>query len=410
MRLVIDFQGAQSASRERGIGRYTTSLAREMIRQKGKHEVFLVLNGLLVDTIEPVCAAFADILPQDHILVWEAAGPVRFMEDGNAQRRMAAEILRESFIASLNPDMILITSLFEGMLDDAVTSIGSIYSDYPSAVIFYDLIPLLYSERYLGNDQITRWYLSKLKHFQKADLLLAISESTAQEAVDNLMFSEDVVVNISTACDNSFRPLVVDTETRGKIAKKFGINRDFILYTTAGDARKNNDALVRAFGSLPTAVRKRHQLVFISSSLPADQETALRKIASSSGVSPNDFLILRLVSDDDLALLYSACKLFVFPSLHEGFGLPALEAMACGAVAIGSNRSSLPEVLGDEELLFDPLDDQSISDRILEFVTDEAKLERFRSHARKQAGKFSWSDCAARSWSALEKFLADTAR
>lgn len=408
MRLVIDFQGAQSASRKRGIGRYTMSLIREMIAQRGGHEVFLILNGFLVDTIDPICRTFSNILPSDHILVWEGAEIVRYMESENAQRRMAAEILRESFIASLNPDMLLVTSLFEGV--DAVTSIGSFYRNYATSVIFYDLIPFLYSDRYLGNDYVSRWYLNKLNYFQRADLVLAISGSAARESIEYLSFQEKSVRNISSACDGNFRHLAISVEERVKIVKKFGIVRDFIFYTTAGDSRKNNDALIRAFGLLPESIRKRHQIVLVSSSIPDDQESSLRKVASSFGVPDSDLLILHHVSDDDLVFLYNSCKLFVFPSLHEGFGLPALEAMACGAVAIGSNRSSLPEVLGDEELLFDPFNDQSISDKILEFLVDEAKLERFRIHARKQADKFSWSDCAARSWSALEEFLTDMPR
>ena len=115
MRLVIDMQGAQTASRFRSIGRYTLSLAQAIARNRGQHEVFLALSGLLPNTIEPIRAAFDGLLPQENILVWYAPGPVRGCEPGNAWRREAAEHIREAFLASLRPDVVHITSLFEGL-------------------------------------------------------------------------------------------------------------------------------------------------------------------------------------------------------------------------------------------------------------------------------------------------------
>ena len=123
MRIVLDLQGAQTRSRFRGIGRYTLALAKAIVANRADHEVLLALSGLFPDTIEPIRAAFDSLLPQDNIRVWLAPGPVG-VDTGNALRRQIAEPIREAFLASLEPDMVHVSSLFEGFGDDAVTSIG----------------------------------------------------------------------------------------------------------------------------------------------------------------------------------------------------------------------------------------------------------------------------------------------
>ena len=97
MRIVIDMQGAQTASRFRGIGRYTMEFARAVVRNRGEHEIFLVLSGLFPETIEPIRSAFNGLLPQENIRVWSAPGPVSELHPDNASRRQVAELLRDSF-------------------------------------------------------------------------------------------------------------------------------------------------------------------------------------------------------------------------------------------------------------------------------------------------------------------------
>ncbi|MCF6178906.1 MAG: hypothetical protein L3J63_05880 [Geopsychrobacter sp.] len=108
MRIVIDMQGAQSASRFRGIGRYTLSLVQAMVRLRGDHEVLLALNGLYTDTIEPLRAAFMNLLPPENIRVWDALGPVGAHDYRNDARRKASEIVREAFLSALEPDVVLV--------------------------------------------------------------------------------------------------------------------------------------------------------------------------------------------------------------------------------------------------------------------------------------------------------------
>lgn len=164
MRIVLDMQGAQTESRFRGIGRYTIAFAQAVARNRGEHEVMLALNGLFPESIEPIRAAFDDLLPQENIRVWHVPGPVCEGHPGNDSRREAAEFLREAFLASLRPDVIHISSLFEGYLDDAVTSIGRFDTSTPVSVTLHDLIPLLNPEHYLQpNPRYEQYYLRKIE-------------------------------------------------------------------------------------------------------------------------------------------------------------------------------------------------------------------------------------------------------
>ena len=197
MRIVIDLQGAQSTgSRNRGIGRYSLSLAQAIVRNRGGHEVMIALSDLFPDTIEPIRAAFDGLLPQESIRIWTAPGPVNAADPSNTWRREVAENLREAFLASLRPDIVLISSLFEGLGDDAVTSIGVFSQSFPTAVTLYDLIPFIHSQLYLENPIAENWYLKKIDHLRRADLWMAISESSRREGIEYLGLPENRVVNV----------------------------------------------------------------------------------------------------------------------------------------------------------------------------------------------------------------------
>lgn len=202
MRIVIDVQGAQTENRFRGIGRHTISITKAIVRNCGEHEVFLALNGAFPDTIEPIRAAFDGLLPQENIRVWHAPGPVTEENAANDGRREVAELIREAFLASLQPDVIHITSLFEGYADDAVTSIGRFDRRTPVSVSLFDPTPLLSSEHHLkSNLRYTQYCSRKIEHLRHASLYLVTSEFSRQEDFAHLNLHQRNVVNISAAIE-----------------------------------------------------------------------------------------------------------------------------------------------------------------------------------------------------------------
>ena len=403
MRIVIDLQGAQCENRQRGIGRYSLSLAHSIVRNKGEHEIIIALNGLFPDTIEPIRAAFDGLLPQGHIRVWHAPSAVRHLEPTNTWRRKTAELIREAFLVSLQPDIVYVTSLFEGLVDDGVTSVGLLTQGIPTAVTLYDLIPLINRTPYLDNPVVESWYENKLDQLRRADLLLAISESSRQEGIKYLGFSHDKSINVGTAADPQFQCIDISSTTERIVREQYGLLRPFVLYTGGIDHRKNIEGLIRAFALLPKPLRENHQLAIVCSVHP-ESRRLLEDLAKQQGLATDVVILTGFVPEEDLIVLYHLCKTFIFPSWHEGFGLPALEAMSCGAPVISANTSSLPEVIGREDALFDPRDDKAIAEKLSQVLTDSTYRAELIRHGQEQAKKFSWDKSAKLVITALEQF------
>lgn len=409
MRIVIDMQGAQSlGSRNRGIGRYSTALAKAIIRNRGDHEVILALNASFPKTIDPIMSEFDKLLPQKNICVWQTPDSVCHQTPANNWRRKAAELIREAFLASLQPDIIYITSLFEGLGDDSVTSIGLFTQSIPTAVTLYDLIPLINRKLYLNKPAIEAWYENKLDHLRRADLLLAISDSSRQEGIHYLGFPIDMSVNVGTAADPQFQPIQVTSATELAVRDRYNLVHPFIMYTGGTDHRKNIEGLIRSYALLPKSFRKSHQLAIVCK-VNRDVRKSLETLAKKHDLVEGEVILTGYVPEEDLILLYNLCKTFVFPSWHEGFGLPALEAMCCGAPVIGANTSSIPEVIGREDALFDPFDDTAIAEKLLHVLTDDNYRSELIRHGSEQAKKFSWDEGAKRAIVAFEKLLAKKA-
>lgn len=405
MRIVIDLQGAQSESRYRGVGRYSLALALGMARNAGPHEIWLLLNGAL-PAIAELRLAFAGLVPAERICVFEPAVPAAAVAPRHEARARASELLREYVLATLRPDMVLVTSLFEGYVDDAVTSAGRFAGAARTAVVLYDLIPLLNPAAYLASPLQQEYYQRKIDSLQRAGLLLAISDYTRQEGIDALGLAAQRVVAISTAVGDEFQPGELAPERLAALRARYGVTREMLMYAPGGfDARKNIDGLIAAFSLLPPALRARHQLL-IASKLGEHDRAQLLDHARRHGLAADELLLTGYVSDADLIDLYRSTSLFIFPSKHEGFGLPALEAMASGALVIGADNSSIPEVIGCAEALFDAADPHSIAAKMAEVLSDAALRERLREHGRAQARRFSWDASAQRALRALEAHAA----
>ena len=404
MRIVIDLQGAQTTgSRDRGIGRYSMALTEALVRLRGQHEVLLVLNGMFPETIESIRCRFDAMLPQQNIRVWAGIpGVAELGPEGNAWRRGACELLREAFISDLRPDVVLVTSLFEGLVDDAVTSLGKLVRCIPTAVVIYDLIPLLNRHVYLENPTVEAWYERKLGYARNATILLAISESSRKEAIEHLGTPREACVAISTAADPRFAPIALDAAQQAALRGRYGLVMPFVMYTGGIDHRKNIEGLIRAFARVPTAIRTTHQLAIVCSIQTPDR-TRLSDLAASIGLHDDAVVFTGFVSDDDLLGLYNLCALFVFPSWHEGFGLPALEAMSCGRAVIAANTSSLPEVVGRDDAMFDPFDDDAIAGKIAEVLENPTFRRDLEDHGLRQARRFSWDNTGRMALSALER-------
>ena len=401
MKILLDLQGAQASGRFRGVGRYTLSLAQAMLQAPRGHDFWVLLNGLLPDSAAELHEGLAPLLPRDRIITLDLPKPIQEIKPANLWRTRAAEIVREAAIANLKPDVTHVSSLFEGFGHDAATSVGFAEPDIATAVTLYDLIPLLNPEDYLSDGRVRRWYLRKLESLRRADLLLAISKASAEEAISLLDWPEARVPVIGGGVDPLFRPLPRSQRDDAMLALRHGLTRNVVLYVGGGHPRKNLPALLDAFAQLEPGLRACHQVAVVGELTPGEAP-ALQAHAAARGLHSDELRLLGYVSDADLAGLYGLCACFVFPSLHEGFGLPVAEAMVCGAPTIGANTSSVPEIIQFPEALFDPRQPADIARLLRLVLTDMPFRARLRAHGITHGRTFSWDAAAGRTIDALE--------
>ena len=405
MRILIDLQCCQSGSRSGGIGRYSMSLAKAMLRLQSHHRISLLLNGSLPNE-NFIRAEFADLLSQHEIHTFKLPPFVAADNELPAHTRIA-ELIREKLIAEIAPDVLHVASLFEGAGENVVTSVGLLFPAGRTAVTLYDLIPFLEQETYLGRPVLADHYLRKFAQLQTAGALVSISEFSRQEALEHTSIAADRVVNISSAVDDEFAPREVEEPGRTQLLCKCGIDKPFVMFTGSFDARKNHVRLIKAFARVLPTLAEPVQLVIVGKGL-ARQVARFKAIASFHGIAEGDLVFVGHVTDSELIELYNLARLFVFPSLREGFGLPVLEAMACGLPTIGSNRTSVPEVIGRADALFNPHSVDDMADRMKSLLGNATLRDELRLHGLRQARSFSWKLSAQRALQAFERLLAES--
>lgn len=401
MHLLIDLQACQSVVHgKRGIGVFARSLVRALVSQaKGRQISFLINGDLEESAIELRQELLVNVEPRD-IHVWTAPAPRNARDEGNKWRIEAAKLVRDAQIASIAPDCMLFMSFFEGWYDDCTCSLPQTNASVATAVVVHDLIPSIYPDIYLREPSVRSWYLSTLRDLGAADILLAVSNSSRQEVLDALEYAPDNVLNISEGVDERFAPVTLSEKSKLALRTKLKLSKPFLMYTGGMDHRKNIDVLIEAFAATGRFAKTHHLAIVCAVS--SEEAARLHALARRKGLADDALVLTGFVSDEDLLALYNLCELFVFPSWHEGFGLPVLEAMSVGAPVIASNTSSLPEVVGLDGELFDPRDKQSIADAIVRVLSDDALRNRLASNGLARSREFSWERTAAETWKGIE--------
>lgn len=359
MKLWIDGQCLQTASRHRGIGRYVTDLIRAIRDRKLTSEIMISFNAAMTD--EAVAArdfASGTLLPASNIHIWEGVAEAGEGDNGYTERRRLSEIALAHHVSCLRPDVALSASPFEGAGDLAVPLPPGLVPGIPVASIFYDAIPHRYSTQYLGTPFRRAYYYRRLQYYRNFDLNLCISEYSTSECIE--LSGNSRSVNISAGVSQGFVELSSLPHQRPTFETD---TSKFILDVGSLDWRKNADALVDAFALLPEALRSEFSLVIAGDYLPQRIEE-LRARWASHGLRPDRFISLGHVADRELVSLYKSASVLVQPSLLEGFGLTALEAMSCGTPVVASSTGALPEILEDPDLLFDPTNPADMARRI----------------------------------------------
>lgn len=240
--------------------------------------------------------------------------------------------------------------------------------------------------------QLMSWYYRRVPEIvaRHATAVITVSYDARDSILRHLPLNAEQIYVTHEAAGTIFRP-IDDRERLNRIRQAFGLGTEFVLAIGSADPRKNLRNLVLAYAELPAALRATYHLVIVWTHplLSAEIERTVATLGLEDSVE-----FLQGVGDEDLVGLYNIATLFVFPSLREGFGLPPLEAMACGTPVSAADNSSIPEIVGDAAVLFNAEINASITDALHRVLTDEDLQAHLSQIGLERARQFSWTQCA----------------
>jgi glycosyltransferase involved in cell wall biosynthesis len=278
-----------------------------------------------------------------------------------------------------------------------------LFPTVPTVVTVHDLIPLILPA-YRGSLRVRLYTRLVAAAARKATAIITVSRASQRDIVRYLRVPPERSHVTYEAADEAFQP--VDDEAQlTAIRQKVGLPQRYLLYLGGFDQRKNVATLLRAFALL--GYKQRQAKLVIAGRLPgrdslmfSDPRRLVRELGMEASV-----IFTGWVAEEDKPALLSGATAFVFPSLYEGFGLPPLEAMACGTPVIASNRSSLPEIVGEGGILVEPTDVEALAEAMEMLLVDDALRTGLRRRALAQAARFSWKQTAQETLAVYRKVV-----
>jgi glycosyltransferase involved in cell wall biosynthesis len=265
----------------------------------------------------------------------------------------------------------------------------------------YDVIPLVYP-KYFSAAQRAIYRLTHWLAAQTAQVVLAISEATKADLIRFFRLNPRKIVVTPLAADPHFQPQ--PPAAIAGVQAQYALPEQYLLYFGSNKPHKNIVRLVEAFQLGSQLGAKAHSVLVVAGHWDNRYPEAKQLVEKTGWQAQVKFI--GPVAETDLPALYSGATAFVFPSLYEGFGLPVLEAMACGTPVVCSNSSSLPEVAGEAHLSFDPLNIETMAAVIQEVLVSPALREELHRKSLQRAAQFSWRQTAQHTAAVYQQLLS----
>jgi glycosyltransferase involved in cell wall biosynthesis len=263
----------------------------------------------------------------------------------------------------------------------------------------YDLTPMLFPDWHTNQNRAV--FRQKMRRVCKhAHAIIAISEHTKRDLVKTLAIPEERIHVVYGAADARYRP-IHDRDEIGRVTRKYGVPKSsYILYVGTLEPRKNLVRLVEAYAMTLERHGDKTPLLVLAGAKGWLYEEIFRTV-ERLGLQRR-VVFTGFVDDEDLPALFNGALFFVYPSLYEGFGIPVLEAMACGVPVITSNTSSLPEVVGEAGVLVDPTDASALAVALMALLSDPERRARLHAVSLARAAMFSWERAARQTLAVYE--------
>ena len=272
----------------------------------------------------------------------------------------------------------------------------------PTVVTIHDMAYFLYPDKFVHTYRLYLKFWVSLSG-KIADKIITDSKCSKEDIVRLLKIPESKIEVVYLGKDSNFR-VIPEIDILENYKKSNNLPKNYILYVGTIEPRKNIPSLLKAYRIFKNACPSLEYSLIIAGE-KGWMYSKIFDMVEELNLKDN-VRFLGYVSDRDLPLLYNSAQLFVYPSLYEGFGLPPLEAMACGVPVITSNTSSLPEIVGDAGVMVDPLDETALASAISRVLNDSALRDNMIKNGIKRAEEFSWEKTAEKSMQIYQKLLA----
>ena len=414
MRIVIDCQCLHSNNIRDGIGNFAIFLIQQLLLDNTKNnfpnEFILIFNQTNSFAISKIKKYISELIDKNvKIYTLNILSSDIDIYEKNSINNIFNEMLYNEFLNKLDIDFLLIISLFEevGKLTYSST-FDNDKRNYCIGIIVYDLQFLIDNDKYLVNKRIDKSYDNQISNLKKTEIIFTISNSTKNEVNAHLDSYNLKSINIPTACDTTYFCFDDNKKKQNyfniEFIKNLGINKPFIMYNGSTDEYKNLYDLIQAYSQLNNDIKNKYDIVLVGN-YHQNSKIELTEYAKTLNIKEAQIKYTGFISIEELNTLYNYCSAFVFPSLHEGFGLPVLEAMTCGAAVICSNTTSLSEVIDNDAATFNPLNVDEIANLLSKVLTDENFKNELIQHNLKKCKEFSWKKSANIIISEIEKLV-----
>jgi glycosyltransferase involved in cell wall biosynthesis len=380
MRIAIDVRRMY----EFGLATYIRNVVRTLARLDSTNEYFLLGQATRFEQIGP--------LPENFHLL-----PLQ-----NPEGAFATYVEMQRVVNKHDLDLIHVPNTFWRPL----------LTRAPYVITVHDLLDYMYRARTNnGFRRALHAYMTR-RVMQRAARIFAVSRFTKRDVSRYFSVDPDRIEVVYNALDESFQRGHSTLEEQAMVRGRYQIESPFLLYTGRISPHKNVARIIEAFSALKASLAKDQlypdlKLIIIGDEVSKNPD--IRRAVVRSGMQ-HDVRFLGYVPIDILRIFFDMAKVFVFPSLYEGFGLPPLEAMAHGTPVVASNTTALPEVVGNAALLVNPENVFEISRALHRMLTDQPLRERLKAAGIQQAKRFSWETSVRRMLQVYEQVVAESKR